>query len=194
MHPSVFHLIDLAAGVPIPVTLSPTGSRDHPLIFANDAFCKMTGYSLEQVKYRSCRFLQGTLPRQENANLIRRCLRQGLDVTVPLLNVRANGDLFPNLVFISRLTDLKNQPVAFMGCQYDLTQASDEKDILAYQDRLNAIFQDLKVANRREQALIASRVRMTESTLAAARQMVEWTASAPMAAQPAGLNQAGALV
>ena len=33
---------------------------DNPIIFASKGFCELTGYSLENILGRNCRFLQGT--------------------------------------------------------------------------------------------------------------------------------------
>ena len=32
---------------------------DNPIVFANDAFCRLTGYPRDEILGRNCRFLQG---------------------------------------------------------------------------------------------------------------------------------------
>lgn len=41
------------------VTISDPNQPDHPIIYANEAFERLTGYSCEEAVGRNCRFLQG---------------------------------------------------------------------------------------------------------------------------------------
>ena len=41
------------------VVICDPGQPDLPIVSANPAFCAMTGYALEEVLGRNCRFLQG---------------------------------------------------------------------------------------------------------------------------------------
>ena len=41
------------------ITISDNLQQDNPIVYANEGFEKLTGYSLEDVLGRNCRFLQG---------------------------------------------------------------------------------------------------------------------------------------
>ncbi len=43
----------------MPMIITNPREADNPIVFANDAFCRLTGYSREEVLGRNCRFLQG---------------------------------------------------------------------------------------------------------------------------------------
>ena len=43
------------------VVLTDPWLSDHPIVWANDAFCELTGYRRDEVVGRNCRFLQGPL-------------------------------------------------------------------------------------------------------------------------------------
>jgi len=43
----------------MPMVISDPRQADNPIVFANDAFCRLTGYSREEIVGRNCRFLQG---------------------------------------------------------------------------------------------------------------------------------------
>ena len=44
---------------PVGITISDGSLPDHPLVYANDAFESMTGYTIEEALGRNCRYLQG---------------------------------------------------------------------------------------------------------------------------------------
>ncbi|MET3666660.1 histidine kinase dimerization/phosphoacceptor domain -containing protein [Caulobacter sp. 1776] len=74
---------------------------DNPIIFANDAFLKLTGYDRDEVIGRNCRFLQGpdTDPRAVQA--LHEAVAAGQDITVELLNYRKDGSTFWNVLSFS---------------------------------------------------------------------------------------------
>jgi len=59
---------------------------------------RLTGYSMDQVLGRNCRFLQGPGTDQTVVDIIRRGVLEGVDTSVCLLNYKANGDPFWNQV------------------------------------------------------------------------------------------------
>ena len=89
--------------------------QDNPIVFASDAFLKLTGYTREQVLGRNCRFLQGTETSQEKIDQIRKALTNGEDVTVTMVNYTADGTPFWNKLFIAALRDAQNNIVNFIG-------------------------------------------------------------------------------
>ena len=56
-HPGMFHAaIEMSL---VPIVLADPHQHDCPIVFANGAFCEMTGYDLAEIVGRNCRFLQG---------------------------------------------------------------------------------------------------------------------------------------
>ncbi|PYE53767.1 EAL domain-containing protein [Deinococcus yavapaiensis] len=80
------------------VLITPARPIDAPngpeIIYANDAFCRMTGYTLEEVIGRTPRFLQGPKTDREQLGKIRHALETWTTVTVELVNYRKDGSEF----------------------------------------------------------------------------------------------------
>lgn len=88
---------------------------DNPIVFASEDFLQLTGYSREQVLGRNCRFLQGSDTSLESVQEIRKAVVEGEDVSVTLLNYKADGTPFWNRLFIAALRDAQNNIVNFIG-------------------------------------------------------------------------------
>ncbi len=106
------------------VLVTEAGPLDEPgprIVYANAAFCAMTGYSHDEVLGRSCRFLQG--PQTDPA--ARRALRAGLEaaqrVHVELLNYRKDGSSFWVELLVSPLRDADGTVTHFVSVQRETT-------------------------------------------------------------------------
>ena len=51
------------------ITIADPNLPDCPLMYVNEAFCRMTGYDQDEILGRNCRFLQG--PETDRASLAR---------------------------------------------------------------------------------------------------------------------------
>lgn len=87
---------------------------DNPIIFASPGFYKMTGYTDKEVLGRNCRFLQGQGTDPKSVDMIRKAIASGSDMTVCLLNYKADGTPFWNQFFIAALRDSDNNIVNFV--------------------------------------------------------------------------------
>ena len=103
------------------VTLSDPDLPDNPIVYANQAFVAMSGYSQEEIVGRNCRFLQGADREQEALATIRVALAKHEACVVTLRNYRKNGELFLNRLFIRPLVDREGQVIYYLGVQYDVT-------------------------------------------------------------------------
>ena len=56
------------------ITLSDPNADDHPLIYANEGFCRLTGYNSDEIIGRNCRFLQGEATSTDTVAQIRSCI------------------------------------------------------------------------------------------------------------------------
>jgi PAS domain S-box-containing protein len=105
---------------------------DNPIIFCNDAFRKLTGYSDDEIIGRNCRFLQGSETDRETVAKIRDSIVAGRDVAVDILNYRKDGSTFWNAVFISPVRDEAGTIIYFFASQLDFTTVkSREADLAA---------------------------------------------------------------
>lgn len=73
------------------VTISDCRQHDNPLIYANDGFERLTGYPIDDVIGRNCRFLQEPGTDRETVIELRSAIAEGRQCTVQLLNYRKDG-------------------------------------------------------------------------------------------------------
>jgi len=90
---------------------------DNPIVYATQGFLNLTGYTLDQVVGRNCRFLQGPETDPAASNKIREAIASGEDMSVCLLNYRADGTTFWNQFFIAALRDAEGNIVNYVGVQ-----------------------------------------------------------------------------
>lgn len=87
---------------------------DNPIVFASGDFLKLTKYDRSHVLGRNCRFLQGPATSKAKIEQIRKGLKADEDVSVTLLNYRADATPFWNQLFIAALRNSKNEIVNYM--------------------------------------------------------------------------------
>lgn len=118
------------------ITLSDPDQEDNPIVYANEAFELITGYSGDEIIGRNCRFLQGEDRDQPGIEKIREAIREQKSVTVTLRNYRKDGALFHNQFTIRPLFDRQGRLIYYLGLQYDITnQVTAEEEL----EQLNAL-------------------------------------------------------
>ena len=90
---------------------------DNPIVYSSQGFLNLTGYSLDQILGRNCRFLQGPETDPKAVERIRTAIEQGNDMSVCLLNYRVDGTTFWNQFFIAALRDANGEVTNFVGVQ-----------------------------------------------------------------------------
>src|SRR5688500_14451170 len=104
------------------VTLADPDMEDLPLVYANNAFAVMTGYTQEETIGKNCRFLQGDDQKQEEKGLLRDAIKNAQPIEVTLRNYRKTGELFYNRLAITPLFDSEGRVLYYLGVQYDVTK------------------------------------------------------------------------
>ena len=94
---------------------------DNPIVFASQGFLTLTGYALESVLGRNCRFLQGPRTDPRAVAKIRKAVDEGYDTSVCLLNYRIDGSTFYNQFFVAPLRDGAGNVVNYVGVQCQVT-------------------------------------------------------------------------
>jgi diguanylate cyclase (GGDEF)-like protein/PAS domain S-box-containing protein len=95
---------------------------DLPIIYVNPAFETLTGYSVQEVLGRNCRFLQGEYHEQAGLAVIREAIREQRDGNAVLRNFRKDGTTFWNHVYIGPVRDRDGELTHFICLQNDLTE------------------------------------------------------------------------
>ena len=102
--------------------------RDNPIVYVNDAFCRLTGYERGAVVGRNCRFLQGPETDAKAVDRLRRGIEGERDVAVDVLNYRADGASFVNRLVITPIRDDDGRLAYFLGIQKRLTEEDGAAD------------------------------------------------------------------
>lgn len=99
---------------------------DMPIVYASDAFMKLTGYTRDEVLGRNCRFLGGRNTDDSALQLIRESIKTEKLCTVRILNYRKDKSSFWNLLHISPVRDATGKVAYFVGVQIEDAYKNEE--------------------------------------------------------------------
>ncbi len=106
---------------PMPMVISDVRQADNPLVFVNDAFCRLTGYASEEVVGRNCRFLQGPETDPVAVGRIRDAVRAVRPIEIDIRNYRKDGEPFWNRLLMAPVHDADGNLAYFFASQFDVT-------------------------------------------------------------------------
>lgn len=95
---------------------------DTPVIYANQAFEIVTGYSKSETIGRNLRFLQNGDRNQASLEELRRIFRERRKGQVVLRNYKKTGELFWIELTVSPIFDTDGELSHYVGIQHDVTQ------------------------------------------------------------------------
>lgn len=136
-HEEALRLSDrVLASISNGVTIVDATAPDNPLVYANPAFERITGYTIAEVLGQNLRFLHRRTPNQPGLAAIRQALTAGGEATAVLSNERADGELFWNELTVGAVRDLSGRITHYVGVQRDITRhkEADERLRRAYDD------------------------------------------------------------
>ena len=105
---------------------------ENVLIYVNDAFERLTGYSADEILYQDCRFLQAGDRDQDGLREIRQAIRERRPCRVVLRNYRKDGSMFWNELSITPVYSERDKLTYFIGIQKDVSEQ------VALRERLEA--------------------------------------------------------
>jgi diguanylate cyclase (GGDEF)-like protein/PAS domain S-box-containing protein len=105
---------------------------DFPVIYVNEGFERITGYTREEVLGRNVRFLQGEETEQPELDVIRQALRDSSGCKVTLRNFRKDGTPFWNLLTIVAAHNDEGRLTHFIGLLMDVTEQRRAEAEMAY--------------------------------------------------------------
>jgi len=95
---------------------------DNPIVYANAAFEKITGYKQTEIIGRNCRFLQGARTSPDAVAAIRQAVEDQRSITLRLLNHRKSGQEFWNELTVNPVTTAGCGITGYIGIQRDVTE------------------------------------------------------------------------
>ncbi|MEO8126687.1 MAG: PAS domain S-box protein [Bryobacteraceae bacterium] len=130
------------------------------ILYVNESFTRMTGYSLDEVRGKSPRMLQGALTDKSQLTLLRSALNCVTPIQVELLNYRKDGTSFWNEMDVVPVADANGAFTHCVALQRDVTERKRiANDIQRYARELKEKNQALlsAVAAARESTELKSR-------------------------------------
>mmetsp|Transcript_20388 Transcript_20388/g.59572 ORF Transcript_20388/g.59572 Transcript_20388/m.59572 type:complete len:386 (-) Transcript_20388:315-1472(-) len=94
---------------------------DNPIVYVSQGFMDLTGYNLEEVLGRNCRFMQGPDTDSAEVAKMRKAIEAGKDVSICLLNYRKDRSTFWNQVFCCALRTRDGSISNYVGVQCELS-------------------------------------------------------------------------
>lgn len=122
-------LIKALASTGSPVTIADARQPDTPIVYCNDAFLKLSGYSLEEIIGKNCRFLQGDGTDRRQVAKLKAAIDAGEDCSVVVLNYTKEGQPFWNDLRISPMFNDTQELTHFIGFQNDISSRLEQERV-----------------------------------------------------------------
>jgi len=105
---------------PIAAVISDPRLPLNPIVAVNDAFCRLTGYPVDEILGRNCKFLAGPATEPWLTERISAGVRERRPVLVEILNYKRDQTPFRNAVLVAPVFDAEGELEYFLGSQVEL--------------------------------------------------------------------------
>ncbi|MDJ0995568.1 MAG: PAS domain-containing protein [Dinoroseobacter sp.] len=123
----------------VAIVLTNPNIKDNPIVYVNDAFERVTGYSKTAAIGRNCRFLQGSGTDEADVVKLRHAIEREEDVTVDILNYRASGEPFLNRLIIAPVKSDDGKCHYFIGIQKAMSGRDLDQSTVSLEKKLSAV-------------------------------------------------------
>lgn len=146
----------------------------NPIVFANQSFLNLSGYSMAEVLGQQPYFMNGPQTDPEDAARFRQILESDQDGVVETVQYAKNGRRFVATVLLSAFKDEDERTLHHFLSWADVTRRVDAEDEAAHLRKTQAALQ----LERQQQKLLLSELQhRTRNTLAVVRSIVRRTAA-----------------
>ena len=125
----------------MPMIVTDPHQPDNPIIFANRAFERMTGYTRQELIGTNCRFLQGPDTDRGTVDEVRAAIADHREFATEILNYRKDGSSFWNALFVSPVFNRQGDLVYFFGSQLDVSRRRDAEESLHQAQKMESLGQ-----------------------------------------------------
>ena len=145
------------------ITIADALAEDRPLIYINEGFSRLTGYSVEETLGSNCRFLQGPDTDPDAVREIRNAIEEDRSCEVELINYHKDGTPFWNRLSITPIRDSSGKTTHLIGVQSDVSRRRRaEQDLIESNTSLAAanlrMKNELMAAAKIQQALLPTSI------------------------------------
>ena len=152
----------------MPMIVTDPRRPDNPVVFANDAFCRLTGYAREEVLGRNCRFLQGPDTSAEALARMRAAVGAAAPLKIDIRNYRKDGEPFWNRLMMAPVRDAGGDRAYFVASQVDVTIERDRLEGLeSHNAKLNVELREANASLERQVAERTAALHASEARLRA---------------------------
>lgn len=121
------------------IIICDANQEDYPIVYAGPGFERITGFRLEDVLGRNCRFLQGKDTDQDTVQEIRAAVADGQPCSVEILNYRKDGTPFWNALSVDPVHNEVGAPEYLVGVLNDITHRMRLENQLRHSQKMEAV-------------------------------------------------------
>jgi len=123
--------------VKVGVTISKLDDNNqHKIIYINDTFEQLTGYTKEEIIGKNLKLLQGKDRKQEEIALMKKAISDEEYCEVEIRNYKKDGTMFYNFVNLSPIFDHGGKLIHYIGIIHDITESKEKEKQYIQQSKL----------------------------------------------------------
>ena len=166
----------------------PSNAGSQRILYVNDSFTVMTGYTSEEVIGNTPAILQGPKTDPEMMEYLRNSIEMGEACKVEVLNYKKNGEEFWNNISIVPVTDDYGRPTHWISVERDVTKRKQgEVSLQEKNNELKKLYGYLQNVREEERKRLAREVHDELGQLASALKIdIDW-----LGIKVEGLNEMG---
>jgi PAS domain S-box-containing protein len=146
----------------MPMVVTDATLPDNPIVFANQSFVDLSGYSMDELLGQDPHFMNGAGTDPEAIRRYEAAITERRDETLEILQYRKDGSPFRAMLFASPVNDGQGTVTNHFLSYLDITRRYDAEEDLRtltseLEARVAARTQELETVNARLSALVAER-------------------------------------